>query len=349
MMLRIAIDTTPLLGGHARRGIGTYTRELVAALEKESTEVTRITKRRTIAANEFDLIHYPYFDLFAPTLRLHRKIPGVVTIHDLIPLQFPEQYKPGLRGKLAHLKQKKSLHKVKIIITDSEFSKQQLQEYLKIPEEKIAVVPLAGNPAIQKQPEVVLRKISRRLQLPKKYLLYVGDINYNKNIPQLMKTLKFLPEEISLVCVGKNFTPQSIPEWEAIERQIALSNVAKRVHFLTSIGAEETDVLSAIYSQALCLVQPSLSEGFGLPVLEAMQCGTPVVSTRLGSLPEVGGKLAFYAEPAAEFLAEQVTLVDQLEDSHRKKLGAESLAWSLTFTWKKTALATIAAYERALS
>ncbi len=348
-MLQVAIDTTPLLGGHARRGIGTYTRELVAALELESAAVTRITKRRSIAKHEFDLIHYPYFDLFSPTLRLHRSTPGVVTIHDLIPLQFPEQYKPGLRGKLAHIKQKKNLQKVKIIITDSEFSKQQLQDYLKIPEEKIAVVPLAGNPAIQRQPDEILTKTNRRLNLPKKYLLYVGDINYNKNIPQLIKALKFLPDEISLVCVGKNFSPQPIPEWEAIERQIALSNVAKRVHFYTAIGATETDVLSAIYSQALCLVQPSLSEGFGLPVLEAMQCGTPVVSTRLGSLPEVGGELAFYADPTAESLAEQATLVDKLTDAHRTKLGAESLAWSQTFTWKKTALATIAAYERALS
>ena len=147
-MLSIAIDTTPLLSGHARRGIGTYTRELTAALEQEDVVVTRITKRRTIAREEFDLIHYPYFDLFAPTLQLHKTIPGVVTIHDLIPLQFPEQYKPGFRGKLALFRQKKQLQKVRHVITDSEFSRKQLQEYLGLSEEKISVVPLAGNPAI---------------------------------------------------------------------------------------------------------------------------------------------------------------------------------------------------------
>ncbi|MDA1079239.1 MAG: glycosyltransferase family 1 protein [bacterium] len=343
------MDTTPLLGGHSRRGIGTYTRELVAALEKESIEVTRITKRRSISKGEFDLIHYPYFDLFAPTLHLHRSIPGVITIHDLIPLQFPEHYKPGIRGKLAHLRQKRSLQKIAHVITDSEFSKGQLLQYLGFPEEKISVVPLAGNPAVTPQDTTTVAKISRRLKLPKMYVLYVGDINYNKNIPQLIKMLKFLPDSIALVCVGKNFTPQPIPEWEAIERQIALSNVANRVHFYTDVGPDETDVLSVLYSEALCLVQPSLSEGFGLPVLEAMQCGTPVVSTRLGSLPEVGGALAFFATETAESLAEQVLLIHALTQDHRIRLAAESIAWSKTFTWQKTAVATIAAYQRAIS
>ena len=180
-------------------------------------------------------------------------------------------------------------------------------------------------------------------------MLYVGDINSNKNLLQLIKSLTILPEEISLVCVGKNFLPQPIPEWEVIERQIALSDTSGRVRFCTSLTAEESPVLSAIYSGALCLVQPSLSEGFGLPVLEALQCSVPVVCTRLGSLPEVAGKLAFYAEPSAESLAQQVLLVSELTNDHRTKLVAEGLAWSQTFTWKKTAQATLSAYERALS
>ncbi|NCN82811.1 MAG: glycosyltransferase family 4 protein [Candidatus Pacebacteria bacterium] len=347
-MLSIAIDTTPLLGGHARRGIGTYTRELVAVLEQEDIVITRITKRKKIVKEEFDLIHYPYFDLFSSSLHIHKSIPGVVTIHDLIPLQFPDHYEPGFRGKLALFQQKKQLQKARHVITDSEFSKGQLREYLGLSEEKISVVPLAGNPAIHAQPAEQITKTKRRLKLPSKYMLYVGDINYNKNIPQLIKSLKFLPEEISLVCVGKNFFPQPIPEWEVIERQIALSNVPDRVAFCTSIAADKTDALSAVYSGALCLVQPSLSEGFGLPVLEAMQCEVPIVSTRLGSLPEVGGELVFYGEPTAESLAEQVLLVSELTNDHRTKLVAEGLAWSQTFTWKKVAQATIAAYERAL-
>ncbi|OGJ15983.1 MAG: hypothetical protein A2632_01385 [Candidatus Pacebacteria bacterium RIFCSPHIGHO2_01_FULL_46_16] len=347
-MLTIALDTTPLLGGHARRGIGTYTRELLAALEQEPIVITRITKRRTIAREEFDLIHYPYFDLFFSTLHPHTHTPGIITIHDLIPLQFPEQYKPGVRGRLAFFRQKKQLQKMQHVITDSQFSKVQLLEYLDLPEEKISVVPLAGNPALQLQSSSAMQKVRQEFRLPKNYMLYVGDINYNKNIPQLIKALKFLPEEITLVCVGKNFVPQPIPEWEAIERQIALSDVGERVHFCSTVTVDETDKLAAVYSGAICVVQPSLSEGFGLPVLEAMQCGTPVVCSNRGSLPEVGGTLALYAEPTAESLAEQIGYVLALSAEHREKLVAEGIAWSQTFTWQKTAQQTITAYERAL-
>jgi len=347
-MLNIAFDTTPLLGGHARRGIGTYTRALLQALEQEGIALTRITKRRSIAKGEFDLIHYPYFDIFFPSLHTHRHIPGIVTIHDLIPLQFPNHYAPGVRGKLALFRQKKQLQKVRHIITDSQFSQLQIQEYLNIPAEKISVVQLAGNPALVAQTDEVVRKTKKRLSLPKKYILYVGDINYNKNIPQLIKSLKFLPEEISLVCVGKNFAPQPISEWSAIEKQIALSDVENRVHFCTSIAVEDSRSLAAVYSGAICLVQPSLSEGFGLPVLEAMQCKTPVVATNLGSLPEVGGKLVFYAEPTAESFAVQVEKITALTKSHRDQLLEEGLAWSKTFSWQKTAQETIAVYETAL-
>ncbi|PIR60287.1 MAG: hypothetical protein COU67_02780 [Candidatus Pacebacteria bacterium CG10_big_fil_rev_8_21_14_0_10_44_54] len=348
-MLRIAVDTTPLLGGHARRGIGTYTRELLAALEQEPIELTRITKRRTIQGSEFDLIHYPYFDLFSPSLRLHKKIPCVVTIHDLIPLQFPDQYKPGLRGRLALLRQKRQIQKVLQVITDSEFSKQQIVEYLSLNPEQISVIPLAGNPQLVRQSDAKISAIVAKYKLPQKFLLYVGDINYNKNIPQLLKMLKFLPDEISLICVGKNFVPQPIPEWEAIERQIALSNVATRVQFVTEITAEKTNDLAAVYSGSICLVQPSLSEGFGLPVLEAMQCGVPIVCANRGSLPEVGGKLAFYAEPTAESLAEQVLLVIELSKKVREGLVAQGKAWSQTFTWQKTAQLTVSAYKKALA
>src|SRR5690606_34821650 len=109
---------------------------------------------------------------------------------------------PGIKGKLRFEKQKLALKTASGVITDSESSKTDIIERLGIPAEKVHVVYLAANPNLVAQKDAVIGKILKRYQLPKEYLLYVGDINYNKNIPQLIKMVKFLPENLHLVCVG---------------------------------------------------------------------------------------------------------------------------------------------------
>lgn len=346
-MLTVIIDTSPLSSGHAARGIGTYTRLLTAALDEiEDIKIIRSSTLEKGESPKADITHYPFFDLFFDTLPINLIRPTLVTIHDVIPLKFPEYYPPGVKGGLRFKKQQLALKTVKAVITDSEASRRDIVDLLGVADEKIHVVPLAANPELLTQTESVVNKIRRKYEIPKKYVLYVGDINYNKNIPQLIKMLKYLDKNIHLVCVGKNFVQQEIPEWQWIETQIALSDVGSRVHFVTNVLTDSAEELSAIYSGALCYVQPSLYEGFGLPVLEAMQCRTPVVATEVASLPEVGGEYALYAKPAAEELAKQVNELLSWSKTRRADWTRAAYKWSQNFSWQKTAEMTAAVYKQ---
>jgi glycosyltransferase involved in cell wall biosynthesis len=344
-MLNVLIDTSPLANANAHRGIGAYTRWLTTELEKKRDLNLLKSSQELPKGTKLDVVHYPFFDFFFDTLPLRKKAATVVTIHDVIPLVFPKQYPPGKRGKLRLFKQSLALKSVKAIITDSEASKTDIHKYFKIDESRIHVIPLAANPELQPAKPSQIQAVRSELSLPESYILYVGDINYNKNIPQLIKSLKFLPDTVHLVCVGQNFYPHDIPEWQWIETQVALSNVEDRVHFVTQIGSQASQTLSALYSGAVAYVQPSLYEGFGLPLLEAMQCKTPVVSTKVASLPEVGGEYAVYTEPEAESLAQGVTEVLDWSQNRRQLQIKAAFDWSQRFTWKKTANETIRVYQ----
>ncbi len=337
--ISVKFDTSPLTNAHRARGIGVYTQMLQQALA-ENEQVELVSQAR-----QADLIHYPFFDLFFNTLPLKLGQKIVVTIHDVTPLVFPQAYKPGMKGYLRFLAQLAKLKLVSAIITDSKHSKKDIMNYLKVPFEKIHPIYLAPNPSIQLLPEKKLQSVARRYHLPKSYLLYVGDINYNKNIPFLIKALKYLPFNFKLVLVGKNFRPQPIPEWAAIEKQIALSDVQKRVKFLTNVDSAED--LSAIYSQSLVYVNASLYEGFGLPILEAMRAKTVVISFDNSSIPEIAAdKVIYLRKREAEHLAEVIKTVADWTKIKRKKWTNEAFHHSQQFTWQKTVQATVAIYEQ---
>ena len=347
--MKILLDTSPLDTGHALRGIGTYTRLLTQGLEKQTD--LEVVRSGTQAIENFspDLVHYPYFDLFFSTLPLVKKYPTVVTIHDVIPLLFPDEYNPGVRGKVRFIKQKMALKNVNAIITDSESSQKDIVKYLDVPNEKIHTVYLAANPNLKSANDKEIKRVRRKYKLPKNYVLYVGDINYNKNIPQLIKAVRYLPPEIKIVCLGKSFIEQNIPEWHWIETQIALSNVEKRVKFLTNVPGSEVKDLAAIYSAALCYIQPSLYEGFGLPVLEAMQCKTPVVSTSNSSLTEVGGRNVVYVNQDASSIAMGVGRVLKWSKLKRQEKIKSAFEWSKEFNWNKTIAQTVDVYQKILN
>ena len=347
--MKILIDTSPLDTGHAIRGIGTYTRLLVEHLEKEA-DIT-IVRSGTKKAENFkpDIVHYPYFDLFFDTLPLLKKTPTIVTIHDVIPLVFADKYPAGIRGKAKLIKQKSSLRNVKAVITDSESSKEDIQKYLGVAANKIKVVYLAASPHLKAADEKEIRRVKRSYKLPKNYILYVGDINYNKNIPQLIKTARYLPQNVKLVCLGKSFIEQDIPEWHWIKTQLALSDVENKVKFIADVpGGAEAD-MAAIYSGAICYVQPSFYEGFGLPVLEAMQCKTPVVSTQNSSLVEVASDQAIYVKEDAESIVQGVNQVLGWSKTKRQQKIRAAFAWSQKFNWQKTAQETIDIYKKVLN
>jgi glycosyltransferase involved in cell wall biosynthesis len=347
--MNVLIDTSPLNTGHAMRGIGTYTRLLTEHLEKQPHVAVCRSETEQAAQFKPDLIHYPYFDLYFNTLPMLKKRPTVVTIHDVIPLKFRSYYPVGIKGKATLIKQRTALRSVAAIITDSEASKADIIKHLHVSPKKIHVVYLAANPEMQAASEQDIRRVRRAYKLPQNYVLYVGDINYNKNIPQLIKATRFLPSTVKLVAVGKNFHPHDIPEWQWIETQLALSDVEGRVKFITDVQANATADLAAIYSGALCYVQPSLYEGFGLPVLEAMQSKTPVVVANNSSLPEIAGDDAVYVETTAEGIAEGINTVLDWSASQRNQVISNAYAWSQRFSWDQVAQETVVIYNQVLN
>ena len=314
------------------RGVGRYARWLIDTLQ--TRDIINVQNKREKA----QIIHYTWWDLYRHTLSLVRRDQKlVVTVHDIIPYLFPQDYPVGVRGKINFWRQRQSLKKAACVVADSNATKKDLIDKFKIAPEKIRVVYLAANPALAR--DVSLQQITnvkKSYALSKPYVLYVGDINKNKNLPQLIKALKFVDKPVDLVCVGRNFIPQDIPEWQAISEQLDLSDVKQRVKFLTSVTADSE--LAAIYAGASVYVQPSYYEGFGLPVLEALTCGCPVVCAKNSSLAEVGGQVATYAASTrAEDLAQAINQVLALPAGERAHLIEDGKNWAATFTWEKTA------------
>ncbi|PJE68881.1 hypothetical protein COU96_02790, partial [Candidatus Shapirobacteria bacterium CG10_big_fil_rev_8_21_14_0_10_38_14] len=195
-----------------------------------------IDQQLTINNQQFDIVHYPYFDLFWLTLPIKKPKPTVVTIHDVIPLVFPQHFPLGIKGKIKFKIQKFSLKGVKAVITDSKNSKKDIANWLAYPKEKIYVIPLAPGkefrPITNRQSLVATKQ---KYQLPDTFVLYVGDVNYNKNIPGLIKAfdkLKTPFKNLKLVLVGKAFEEQSLKETEEILQLIKALNLNNQIKIL---------------------------------------------------------------------------------------------------------------------
>lgn len=324
-----------------------YTRFLAEALEQigPDNQLELLTEKPKAAP---DLIHYPFFDLFFSTLPTPKKTPVVVTIHDVIPLVFPDQYKPGVKGTLRFWRQRARLQKVGGVITDSEASRQDIHEYLHVPLEKIWVTPLAANPQLQPVSEYLQRKYAEELGLEYDYVVYVGDINYNKNLPALLLALTQLPEEVHLAVVSRTFSNTAIPEGKILADLIKENDLKDRVHVL-DIPADNPEMMSAVIARARCLVQPSLYEGFGLPVLEAMQVGQVVVSSNTSSLPEVGGDVAIFVEPNLAGITSGILEAWKLRGEERSARVTAGQKWAKHFSWKNTAMQTLSVYKAVLA
>ncbi|HKY73934.1 MAG TPA: glycosyltransferase family 1 protein [Patescibacteria group bacterium] len=343
--MRILFDTHQLNALNVFRGSGVYADNLLSALRGvPEVEILHPGDR-----GDADLVHYPFFDIFFHTLPLIKKLPTVVTIHDVIPLAFPAQYPAGIKGMARFLLQLSSLQSVKAVITDSECSKRDIAKYLGYPIEHIYVAYLAANPLLERPSPGELKEIVEKYKLPKHYILYVGDINYNKNLPRFIHAASKLPKDVQVVMVGKALMNTDIPEGKALHTAISKSGIGERVHLITNVPREPTVDMSAIMSMAACYVQPSLYEGFGLPVLDAMKLGVPVASSNTSSLPEVGGTAAAYFTPNNE---EEITSVIHnvlsMPNSERQAVVRRGLAQSRSFSWAKTAEQTAVVYKKVL-
>ncbi len=284
-------------------------------------------------AGPADVYHFPNF--IRPPLTRGR---SVVTVHDLSFLRHPETTEArNLRYLTAQIRN--TVERADAVIADSAFSAREAQELLHVPADKTFPIHLGLGTELKRPAADVMAAARCVLRLDRPYLLMVGTLEPRKNIPFLVEVFERLGDfDGDLVIAGMRGW-----KFEPILARMAASSRADRIRHLDYVTDEQ---LPALYAGAEALVFPSLYEGFGFPPLEAMACGTPVVSSRGGSLPEVLGEAAEYVEGfRAEEWAAAVSRI--LGDGARRgELVSRGQAQAARYTWVETARKTWDVYRR---
>lgn len=351
--MKIAIDISPIKGsakGHKIRGVGFYIEYLKRALVEyfPQNQYQFFTKGDSIEKST-DIVHYPYFEPFFLSLPVVKRHRTVVTVHDLTPIIFPQHFPPGLKGKLRWQIQKNNLRLSDGIITDSYTSQKDIARILGVRKKQINVTYLAASDEFSKlQPGKWRQQIIKKYNLPEKFVLYVGDITWNKNIPRLIEATKEI--NLTLVMVGKTIAESNFDSTNPWNKDLVMvQKMIKGDKRFIRLGFVPTADLAALYNIATVFVFPSMYEGFGLPIVEAMQSGCPVVLSKEGCLPEIGGKAVYYVNPYnINSIADGIGEVF-FTGKVQKDLSEKGLKQAQKFSWKKTAEETINAYKKALS
>ena len=286
--------------------------------------------------HRLDVLHSP--DFIPPMAGARRTI---ITIHDLNFLFYPEFLTAeSLRYYAGQIDW--AVRRADHISADSHATRRDLIERLGVPPEKVTTIPLAANPLYARPfpPDAIHQTLSQ-FNLPPGFILFVGTLEPRKNLPLLLRAYKMLREEtavdVPLILVGgKGWI------YDEIFATIAELGLGDSVRHLSSVFDEQ---LAHLYHAAGVLVTPSKYEGFGLPALEAMHCGCPVIVSDRGSLPEVAGDAGLLLDPDdapawAEALARVLT-----DSDLRERMVARGYAQAQTFTWRETAVKTLALYR----
>lgn len=270
----------------------------------------------------------------------------VVSVLDLIPHRLADLYSVGkssFRFQLGRFLERRALRRARGLIAISEYTKRDLVDLLGIPSERIAVTHLGVRQGLRPTPEADVAALRRRHRLHPGYLLYVGGIDPRKNLSFLLEVMRAIiaeRPETELVLAGRY---RDDPAFPALVAEIQRLGLERSVRLTGYISEEE---LGALYSGASVFVYPSLYEGFGLPPLEAMTCGAPVVAADRTALPEVLGHAALLVDPqdVGEFTEAVLSLIDHPE--RRRELSEAGRRHAERFTWEATARATLGAYRQ---
>lgn len=373
--MRIGIDAR--FYGSLGKGLGRYTERLITYLERIALQDefvvflrqenwehytpanARFTKQladyrwyslaeqrgmpKLVRAAGIELMHYPHFNvpLLSPS-------PFIVTIHDLILTHFPTRRATTLGPLTYWVKQlayrvtlSRAVSRAAHILTVSNFTKQDIQQYFGYDPKKVTVTYEAVDsfPA----PATDDASLVQRAGVPGRYLLYVGNAYPHKNLEQFIALLRALPPkhaDLSLVVVCK-------PDYflDRFRSQVQAAGLASRVLFP---GYVDDATLGALYRRAHAYVFPSLYEGFGLPPLEAMAQGTPVISSDAACMPEVLGSAALYFNP--HNVRGMLAALDRLDDSaFRAAQIRAGQQWIQRYSWRALAEETLAVYHRVSS
>ena len=284
-----------------------------------------------------DVVHAPAY-----TAPLWGAPPVVLTIHDVSYARHPEWY-PYRRDAARRAFYRRSAKSAAVVVTDSQFSAGEIAAAYGIPSDRITVVPLGVEPRFSPG-------VAGGCPLPQEisgpFVLHVGDLHERRNLATVMDAVIGARRPfggaaaVSLVLAG-------------VDRGVgdglcAIAAGAGVPEAVVRLGPVSEDLLLALYRCATALVYPSLYEGFGLPVLEAMACGTPVIASRAASIPEVLGDAGFLLDPhdAGAWTAAIVNVVN--DDDRRAQMRSKGLARASEFSWARTARLTLDAYRRAV-
>jgi len=281
-----------------------------------------------------DIYHSPYYLMpYAPGL------PAVVTAYDLIPLLNPDDYSAAQRAvySAAHQLAFRASGK---IITLCESARQSFSERFHLPAHKIVAIPPGLGPEFAPQMEDSVAAFRQQRNLPCDYLLTVGSNKPHKNLPRLIHACAALPADAPpLVIAGPEDTRYS-------EMRAAAAPLGGRVIFLGRVAEAQ---LPLLYAGAALFVQPSLMEGFGLPVIEAMACGTPVACSDAPGLVEAAGGAAILFDPRQSSAIAHALSIALADSALRADLRARGLRRAQVLTWARTAEATLQVYTQAVA
>lgn len=276
-----------------------------------------------------DLFHSPHY-LLPPLINCR----SVVTIHDCIHLMFP-QYLPGrLTHWYARVQMWTAAHRSDRVLTVSETSKQDILRRFRIPADKVTVVYNAIDERLAAPPAPEdFDRVRDRYQLKDPFALYVGNIKPHKNLERLIEAFRELRREarfesLKLVIIG-----DEISRYQGLRRAVHRHKLHKHVRFL---GFVPPATLAVLYRLARVFVFPSLYEGFGLPPLEAMYLGTPVVTSNVSSLPEVVGDAAVLVDPYSPSSIAEGMRMALTDEVLRAKLRDGGMARAREFSWEQS-------------
>jgi glycosyltransferase involved in cell wall biosynthesis len=283
-----------------------------------------------------DLLHSPAF--VSPLIA---NCPTIITVHDLSFLLYPKGFRRWNRGYL-RLFTRLSVTKARRVIAVSQTTRDDLLRLYGLSPEKVDVIHNGVDPAFRRLPvdQVALFRVRRGL--PERFVLFVGTLEPRKNVVRLIEAYAHLPPSCPplMLVGGKGWL------YDEVLSKVEELALADKIHFVGYVAAEE---LPLWYNAAEIFVYPSLYEGFGLPPLEAMACGTPVITSTASSLPEVVGQAGVLIDPA-DVLALASAMAQVLGDAAMQaQMEMAGLEQAKHFSWPKAAFLTASSYRQALA
>jgi glycosyltransferase involved in cell wall biosynthesis len=309
---------------------------------------TAIGLPRAARRASVDLIHAPAY-----TAPLHAAVPTVLTIHDVSYERHPEWY-PYRRDRLRRAFYRRSARAATHILTDSEFSRGEIAAAYGVPAHRITVAPLGASRSFRQAEASASMALPPGVAVP--FLLHVGDLHERRNLPVVVQGLIDVRQRLAgsglpanLAEAGRESRGLSLVlagvDRGVSHRLSAMAAAAGAADAIVCLGPVSEPALRALYHHAAALVYPSRYEGFGLPLVEAMASGTPVLASRAASIPEIVGEAGMLLEPGDPHRWAEAIVTIMTDGVLRARLRTDGLARAALFTWERTARITFEVYR----